>query len=322
VHAAHVKRRGFVVHTQGLSVRVVGTTFSVSTTRDGVEVAVSEGRVLVEPPRGETMVVEPGQRVRFDTQKWKPSQGALSSSQQQELSEVLAVAPVEPAGSSAPLSAALVVPERPVPSKPARVKVSVPAAVDGVVTPKVQVLAAAPQASTRLHEAPALQAPPAAPQVTLEVEPPPALAAPEPPPPPTEEAAQAGFDWNAMPGSRQALPPVAVTPAAMVAPPQKAAADLPEDLELLFLQRAQKAYEGGQCERYLLGLEELASDPRPSAGRAEQARVLRARCFDALGRTDKAQEEYRRYLRDYAGGRYAGEAARELNRLDFVDYPR
>lgn len=308
VHAAHVKRRGFVVHTQGLAVRVVGTTFSVSTTREGVEVAVSEGRVLVEPPRGETMVVEPGQRVRFDTQKWKSSQGPLSPSQQQELSEVLAVAPMEPAATPAQPLAGLVVPERAAPAalKPLRVKVSVPAAGDAAATPKVQVVAAqAPRPVLPPEASPAL--PPA-----------PLPAAPLPPPPPLEPAVAQDSEWNALPAPP---PPVDVGPGPMVAPRQSAV-ELPDDLELLFLQRAQRAYEGGQCERYLLGLEELASDSRPNAGRSEQARVLRARCFDALGRSDKAQEEYRRYLRDYAAGRYAAEAARELNRLDFDGYPR
>src|SRR5581483_11353202 len=51
VAASHAReRKGFVLHTNGLMVTVVGTVFSVTSSRDMVEVAVSEGRVSVEAP--------------------------------------------------------------------------------------------------------------------------------------------------------------------------------------------------------------------------------------------------------------------------------
>jgi hypothetical protein len=93
VHASHAKRRGFVVHAAGLVVRVIGTVFEVNDTGRAVEVAVSEGRVEVEPPRGEAFFVDAGERVRFDAASWKSQQGRLSAAEKKDLSELLAAEP-------------------------------------------------------------------------------------------------------------------------------------------------------------------------------------------------------------------------------------
>jgi hypothetical protein len=90
---------------------------------------------------------------------------------------------------------------------------------------------------------------------------------------------------------------------------------LPEDSESIFLQRAERSLSHGTCERYLLGLEEVANDARQSE-RAERARVFRARCFDALMKRKQAYQEYRRYLQQYPQGRYVDEARQVMGDTD------
>jgi hypothetical protein len=70
----------------------------------------------------------------------------------------------------------------------------------------------------------------------------------------------------------------------------------------------------GSCERYLPGLEELANE-RQSLN-AEDARVYRARCFDAMVKPKQSHQEYRRYLMQYPHGRYVDEARLVLGEPD------
>ena len=109
------------------------------------------------------------------------------------------------------------------------------------------------------------------------------------------------------------LPP----PPTYVPPPAPAPAVVPTaekpatDLEAIFLMKAERSLEKGTCDRYLLGLQELAADQNKS-DRSELARILRARCFDARIRTDLSEIEYRRYLETWPKGRYAEEARKAI----------
>lgn len=86
---------------------------------------------------------------------------------------------------------------------------------------------------------------------------------------------------------------------------------MPKDLEMIFLQRAEDSIEKGTCDRFLLGLEDIALDAERNA-RSEQARVLRARCFDTQMRPRQAMNEYRKYLEAYPRGRFSAEAHQAL----------
>ena len=84
-----------------------------------------------------------------------------------------------------------------------------------------------------------------------------------------------------------------------------------KDLESIFLQRAEDSIEKGTCDRYLLGLEDIALDAERNP-RSEQARVLRARCFDTQMRPRQAMNEYRKYLELYPRGKFSVEAHQAL----------
>ena len=80
---------------------------------------------------------------------------------------------------------------------------------------------------------------------------------------------------------------------------------------MIFMQRAEDSIEKGTCDRFLLGLEDIAQDSERNT-RSEQARVLRARCFDTQLRPRQALNEYRKYLDEYARGRFVDEAHKAL----------
>ena len=100
-------------------------------------------------------------------------------------------------------------------------------------------------------------------------------------------------------------------PAPKAQPAAQRAEPLPEDLEALFLQRAERGLERGICERYLMGLQEIASDASRNE-RAQTARILRARCYDARVRPDLSEIEYRRYLEVWPKGRHSDEARKAV----------
>jgi hypothetical protein len=110
VQASHRARRGFVIHTNGLSVRVVGTLFTVSQVAGVVEVAVAEGKVLVEPPEGESLSLVGGQRVRFERGTWKPLRGSATPAQIAELNEFTAPPMIEARGAPRTPAAGLMPP--------------------------------------------------------------------------------------------------------------------------------------------------------------------------------------------------------------------
>ena len=305
VAASHAKRKGFVVHAQGLMVTVVGTTFAVTSGRDGVEIAVGDGRVSVEPPSGLPMFVNAGQKVRFDS-KWRSTRTSLSKADKKELAGIAeaeaAAAPPPPPPMPAP---------EPVRQEPVAPRAS--AVVPATGGPSVDELgplplpvrtAPAPAAAAqpeRLEVAAAPPPPPSKPDMTgLSV---PLLALPLEAVKKPAPSAPGFADW---PAEKAAEPVAAPTPASPNAS-KLSGEELPLDHEAIFLTKADRALVKGGCERFMVGLEEIASDPKQSP-RAEKARIMRARCFDMQMKTKETENEYRRYVRDYPNGVFLEEA--------------
>jgi len=415
VQASHRARRGFVVHTNGLSVRVVGTLFTVSQVAGMVEVAVAEGKVRVEPPEGAALTLIGGERVRFERGGWKPVRGAATPAQLAELGELSAPPMIEAAGtprvpaaglmpagalarrddsaarngavqqSSRVVGVARTPAEAPpeqtdglLPRKPAvpqgaatvwpnpigaRAEAAAPAAEvpeyeekasvwpsmgGGPTTYEPRVIkrpaaqpAAAPPPDVAVQQAAA----PIAGNFSLEIEaagPPTAstqrkaepadirreIEAAGPPAGTTQRRAAEPADFGGWPASTgqapapaQAVEEPEVVPLTRSAPEPKAKASappklkggepLPEDLEALFLQRAERGLERGICERYLMGLQEIAGDGARNE-RSQKARILRARCYDARVRPDLSEIEYRRYLEVWPKGQHADEARKAI----------
>jgi hypothetical protein len=334
VRASHAERRGFVVYSGGMTVHVVGTVFSVSNTGDALEVGVSEGQVRVEWPSGDALMVAAGQRVRFDARSEKPQRLKLTPGLERELSELtqMADAPAAPekqvvggsVGGTSLSAPPLVVakgsprtlPRRPA-SEPAQrhATASLLFPLRGEVEGEVQPAAVAAMASTQRL----------APTTQVEVEGSGEAwsamagnglrAVPEPRPASApDEWAQhpepRADEWMPMPPAAKAQ--VASAPSAEEWAPLPAAAPAPapvvkkgvapKDLETLFLQRAEAAIAQGDCEKYQLGLEDIAQDAERNA-RSEQARIVRARCYDVQLRPKQAVNEYRKYLSEYPKGR-------------------
>ena len=366
VRASHRPRKGFVVHTGGVLVTVIGTVFGVTNDADVVEVSVSEGRVKIELPNGETSFVEPGQRLRFDTRTEKVKQLKVAPAMEKQLAEVVAaddaVTAVEgkaigPAVGGSP-SAPPMLTAQGTPRSLPRLSADEARA--------RQVQAPAPLQPDELTPLPAMNKEPAAPaagQTTVVIEAPPDVwpsigggevirgvparreSAPAPAPvaapvvaaPPIasqpSEWAEAPkpdeSEWSALPAKAPAQTAARLSEddAAAVAPaPAPAPAAAPpvvavvvankrlgdRDLEAQFLAKADESVaKGGACERFLLGLEEIAQDAQRSS-RSEVARVLRARCFDVQMRPRQAMGEYRKYLEEYPRGKFAAEAHEAL----------
>ncbi len=346
VRASHRPRKGFVVRAGGLEVRVIGTVFEVDHTGRAVVVAVAEGRVEVEPPRGEPFFVEAGQRVRFDASSWKSQQGRLTVGEKRELAELVA----EDARAQLPEQAAV----------PTAVPSGVPSAVVAssggplprlakndprTVRHEVQLpdqappeATAAPAGETQVTVEPpeGAAAPAQAPQQTpgetvpgprptQTVSSAPVLIVPAAPPaeaqPPPAASDDPASGWNALPQAPAPAPAPASSsepaapadgPAAKPVPPAPVDnGELAIDHEAIFLRKAARSLDGGRCEGFLLGLQEIAGD-KDRGDRAERARILRARCYDHRLDVRQAEQEYRRYLRDFPGGSFSTEARRFL----------
>ncbi len=341
VRASHQVRKGFVVHSGGLSVNVVGTVFGVSNDSEQVEVTVIEGKVRVELPDGETVFVTPGQRLRFDSKSQKSKTLKLTDANERELNEVAAVADattsvekqavvaaVGGAPSAPPMLTARGTP-RSLPrlsaaeSKARQVQAPevAPANDEPVPFPKgkiedgkTEVIVEGPEAvwptlggGDVVRGVPVpVNAPKREPAVV--VEPPPISQ-------PTEwaDAPKPSVDeWQEMPA------PAPTTVARLTDEPAPAAAPVVvekkvlvgKSLESLFLERAEDSIAKGNCDRYLLGLEDIATDSEHPM--AEQARVMRARCFDSQMRPRQAMNEYRKYLELHPRGKFASEAHQAL----------
>ena len=356
VRASHAARRGFVVHTGGMTVHVVGTVFAVSNSGDAMEVAVAEGKVKVDLPNGDAVMVGAGQRIRLDTRSEKPQRLKLTQSLERELSELTEVADATSAiekqvvvgavggkPTTPPMVAAKGAP-RGLPRLSAdeaqrrQVEVQAPAEVEEAplaaasepiamrVEPKTEVVVEAPgdawpsmAGGTLTNVAPAPEPKPASQPAEWAALPEPKADEWAPLPEEAPKAApaaapKASDEWAPMPAPKAdewaPLPEKQSAPAPVVteAPVKLGKKSLaPKDLETLFLQRAEASLEKGDCERYQLGLEDIAQDAERNT-RSEQARVLRARCFSAQMRPRQAMNEYRKYLSEYPTGRFTVEA--------------
>jgi hypothetical protein len=111
--------------------------------------------------------------------------------------------------------------------------------------------------------------------------------------------------------SLPAQPTPRPAPVLPMAPKATAASEGAGDTEELFLLRAERSIRRGGCQRFMLGLEELATDASASEF-SQRARILRARCFEAQGRAAQSRSEYERYLRDAPNGDFAYEAEKHL----------
>lgn len=358
VAASHRQRKGFVVHSGGVTVHVVGTVFGVSNDGDELEVAVSSGRVRVELAAGDSVLVDAGQRVRLDAKTGKPQRTKLTPAFTRELDEVTAVAEATTAvenravvaatGGARP-SAPPMVTAQGAPRTLPRLDPKEAKARQVQLPPEVQLspdeLAPMPK---KAEEEPVVVARRLEPATEVEVEAPgnswPSLAggssrgvppqrdvaqslAPQAEAPRATPGPDEAAEWEALPKPQPAhkndaaewaaLPQQQQEPEAPKArlkdepEPVVRAQPLAKDLETIFMQRAEASLEKGGCDRFLVGLEDIAQDDTRDS-RTELARVLRARCFDVSLRPRQALNEYRKYLEEYPRGRYAGEARQAL----------
>lgn len=351
VRASHADRKGFVVHTGGVSVHVVGTLFGVANDAEVVEVSVSEGRVRVELPNGEQAFVDPGQRLRFDSKALKARKLKLSAVSERELSEIAAVddattaaegramvAAVGGAPTAPPMVTAQGTPRSLPRLSPSEAKSRIVAPPAPLVTdelvplPKVEaapvveqpkvvveqpkteiIVEAPPDVWPSIGGGEVIRGVPPKREVASEkrevVEPPPASRPDEWAQAPREKQPNAD-EWSSLPAVAPAPAPVAVAQK-LVDEPAPAPKPIAKDLEAIFMARAEESLEKGTCDRFLLGLEDIALDSQRSA-RTEQARLLRARCFDNQMRPRQSLNEYRKYLDEYPQGRFVPEARQAL----------
>ncbi|MGV3619987.1 MAG: FecR domain-containing protein [Archangium sp.] len=344
VRASHQPRKGFVIHTGGVAVHVVGTVFGVSNDADAVEVSVTEGKVRVELPNGEQTFVEPGQRLRFDSHSQKVKRLKVSAAASRELNEIAAVADATasveqramvPAAGGTPSSPPMLVAQgapRTLPRISAAEsrarQVTAPASLASEDLTPLPKIAEQPKTEV-IIEAPADVWPTLGGGEVIRGVPP--RRESEPVSQPTEWAAapvQAvqEDEWAELPvksiarldDEEPAPAPVEPPKPAVVvqkheAPVAASAKPLSTDLEAIFMQRADDSLNKGNCDRFLLGLEDIAQDGERNT-RSEWARVLRARCFDSQLRPRQAMNEYRKYLEEYPKGQYLAEANHALGR--------
>lgn len=331
VEASHRAREAFVVHAADVTVHVVGTRFGVSTDGAVTRVEVAEGQVRVEAPGGSVLRVAAGEAVEVSKKGTRVDRKGLSVAQAQALvvsPPPMVVATTPAAGGKAPAPAEQAATQQrlarvlrqeaedeqlakaidPAPAAAAKPK---PAQADAWSQWAVETAAAEQQQPPAPQPAPA---PPAQPQVQQG-------------PQAWETQAQGTplspeDEWAPLPANAQPVQPVQVVPppSAMPGAPTYAQGPngltqvetIPVDVEGIFVRRAERALSKGRCERYLLGLSELAVDVQQRPELASRSRILRARCFDSKLRPDLAEPEYRRYLSDFPMGPFSAEAQAAL----------
>jgi hypothetical protein len=85
----------------------------------------------------------------------------------------------------------------------------------------------------------------------------------------------------------------------------------PGTTDARFLWNAREQLSATTCESFLVGLAQIAEQSTVREHR-EQARYLRARCFEERLAPAEARAEYQRYLREFPKGRYVREARAAL----------
>ncbi|MCP3061006.1 FecR domain-containing protein [Myxococcus sp. K38C18041901] len=338
VKASHVERRGFRVDVAGLRVSVVGTVFTVERTALGASVAVSEGRVRVELEGQPARMVSAGERIELLASDKALRQEKLSQPDREALevfeppteSSTQDVGTTVPTAANPPSRAQDVLPAvAHAPQAPDAVKSAV-ATTPVRKTQSKQLVVASLSPSRARNTEPELPDSVAVPpdiEDTPQGEVPAAMAAAEPPPaavPAPSTPFDPSQDFAPYPApsvtermnpprtplTRPAAPPQP-TKVAEAAPTKKDAhqpkALLSKDADERFLGYARLQLSQRSCENYLAGLEEIA-DKSPRKKHREQARYLRARCFEQRLQGQDAKHEYRQYLKDFPRGRYVREA--------------
>lgn len=133
------------------------------------------------------------------------------------------------------------------------------------------------------------------------------------------QARRAAGDYAPLPAAAPApaAPAAAAQPAPVAAAavaavqPAANADESAEEAEELFLLRAERSLRKANCQKFMSGLEEIASDS-PATSKTERARITRARCLQAQGKAGQAQAEFQKYLRETPSGDYAAEARSNL----------
>lgn len=331
VQASHAERRGFRVDVAGLRVSVVGTVFTVERTLLGASVAVSEGRVRVELEGQPARMVGAGERLELFEQQGalkqeplsEPDRDALDSMDLPTESSTQEAGTTVPTGASTPEAAPTVVPAvAHVPQTSGTVKPALAKEPFKKTERKSSVVAAALKPRQEKDQAP---------QETVEKAP---IEPTSPPPsavattarPPTDPSQE--FAPYPAPSVTEKLPATPLPAPVVTAPTQpEQVAERPEpkkkkgglnpmsllskDADERFLGYARIQEGPRTCESFLAGLEEIAAKS-PRKDHREQARYLRARCFEARLQGQDAKMEYRQYLNDFPRGRYVREAGAAL----------
>lgn len=343
IRASHEQRRAFVVHAGDVSVHVVGTIFSVENGADGVEVAVSEGEVRVASGEAKEATVKAGERLLIDP-RGRAKLGRLTPGLERELTEVQGVAEAVTSAEQQVVTVAAKGGRAPAPAKQPGGLLPRLSAEESKAR-QVTLDEPAPAPATPAP-APATTSMTLEPETQVEVEPPadgpgtafpslaggytrgvpsrnePVIEAPAPAPAPVaapvkpEGPASDESEWAALPKTQPApAPPTLIVPmledkpAPAPTPAPAVAAKTSKSLEQVFLEKAEASLTQGGCDRYLPGLEDIALEGQ---GSAQQARILRARCFEAQLRPKQAMSEYAKYLEAYPKGRFADEARTAL----------
>jgi hypothetical protein len=289
VRASHAARKGFIVEAAGVRASVVGTIFSVERTTRGAVVAVLEGKVQVESKGQLPRLVSAGQRVEVIPGKRTPSARVLSTQDRQAFQELGAAPvprPVSGGSTSAPRPASpglatAAAPPQPATNAPPSTEPTAPASGTPEKDPD-QAAAAPTEDEESGSEFAPYPVPRPEPVGTV-------VATPEPSAPATSEDFVPKSPWE---------------------PPEPGVAQ-PGTTDARFLWTAREQLSAATCESFLVGLAEIAQQSTVREFR-EQARYLRARCFEERLAPEEARAEYQRYLREFPKGRYAREAKAAL----------
>ncbi|WP_342380243.1 FecR domain-containing protein [Myxococcus stipitatus] len=333
VKASHAERRGFRVDVADLRVWVVGTVFTVERTAEGASVAVAEGRVRVESDGRPPRMVGAGERIELRERDSDLKQEPLSVPDREALDAVNQVPEPSlpeaglttvPTAANTPESAQAVRPAvAHAPHAPSTVKPALATTPSTQPEPRSTVMSASMAMKHDKPQSTTAAAPRAAPETAPTEE-------SRPTPPVAKAGTTSGnpeqeFAPYPAPSVAESLPPPSPVNAPAVPPPappvqvaqtpppkKKSEGLIPmsllsKDSDERFLGYARLQMGPRTCENFLAGLEEIA-DRSPRTDHREQARYLRARCFEERLQGQDAKMEYRQYLNEFPRGRYVREA--------------